>query len=203
MSLINDVLQFWFETLDLKLDMEKKTIWFRSTPEFDTAIEENFLAAYEQAAAGELDDLKATAEGCLALIILLDQFPRNLFRGTAKSFATDPKARQFARHMVDNELDEGLADWPKVFAYLPFEHSEELADQDRSVELFSRLSAESSLESAIAHRDTIARFGRFPHRNEMMGRANTAEEEEYLKDPPTWGKSAAEAEAIEKQKTGG
>ena len=202
MNTADDILQFWFGTLDLKSEMEKKDIWFRSTPEFDAAIEDKFLATYEKAAAGELDDLKTTAAGCLALIITLDQFPRNLFRGTAKSFAADPRARDYARHFIDNEFDNGLDDWPRVFAYLPFEHSEDLADQDKSVELFSLLSAESSVESAVAHRDTVVRFGRFPHRNVIVGRDNTPEEEDYLKDPPTWGKSAAEVEEAEKQKAG-
>jgi uncharacterized protein (DUF924 family) len=195
-----DILTFWFDSVDMSTDFEKRAVWFRSTPDFDAALIDRYTDVHEQAAAGALDRLMGSAEECLALIISLDQFPRNMFRGTARSFATDSKARDIACHAIDQGYDKAFARWPKTFCYLPFEHSEELADQERALELYKSLDSEESLKSAIGHHDAIKRFGRFPHRNAVMGRQNTPEEEEYLKDPPMWGKTAAEAEALEKQK---
>jgi len=200
MSLTTDVLNFWFGDADLSRNMEQREIWFRSTPEFDAAIKEKFLTAYEQAARNELDQLMETAEGSLALIILMDQFPRNLFRGSAQSFATDGKARGVSDHMLDRGFDQKFGDWPRIFVYLPFEHSEILADQEKSVPLTLAVGLESPAQAAADHRGVIARFGRFPHRNQIMGRANTPEEDEYMKNPPEWGKSAAEREKMENDK---
>ena len=197
MSLTTDVLNFWFGDADLSQNMEQREIWFRSTPEFDAAIKENFLDAYEQAAKNELDQLMETAEGSLALIILMDQFPRNLFRGSAQSFATDMKARSVSDHMLDRGFDQQFGDWPRIFVYLPFEHSEILADQEKGVPLTQAVGLESPAQAAADHRDVIARFGRFPHRNQIMGRDNTPEEDEYMKNPPGWGKTAAEREEME------
>jgi len=199
MNLVDDVLTFWFETTDLAQEMEKRDLWFKSEPEFDQAIHDQFMEAYEQAARGELDDLKETANGCVALIIILDQFPRNLFRGSAKSFAADPKAREIARYALEKDYQSGLALWPRIFTYLPFEHSEELADQDLSLSLFEGTGVESALQAAVGHRNAILKFGRFPHRNEVLGRENTPEEDEYLKTPPSWGKTKAEMEELERQ----
>ncbi len=199
MSLTTEVLTFWFGDADLSRNFKKREIWFRSTPEFDAAIEDNFLAAYEQAAAGGLDHLMETAEGSLALIILMDQFPRNLFRGSAKSFATDERARDIADHMVDRGFDQRFADWPRVFIYLPFQHSENLADQEKGVPLTLATGLERPAEAAAEHRDVIARFSRFPHRNAVMGRENTPEEDDYMKNPPTWGKTARERETMAKE----
>jgi|TARA_B100000315_G_scaffold211376_2_gene208121 uncharacterized protein (DUF924 family) len=196
-SLTNDVLSFWFEGIDLTREIEKREVWFKSTPEFDQAIRDNFLAAYEDAAAGNLDEIKDSREGCLALILILDQFSRNLFRHDPKAFAADPKAREFARHAMDKGFDEGLSDYVRVFFYLPFEHSEIFEDQELALQLFLPMDNEKTTEAAIGHHDAIARFGRFPHRNAVLGRENTPEEEEYLKDPPMWGKTAAETEAAE------
>lgn len=195
-----DILTFWFETTDLSADHEKRQVWFRSTPEFDGHLIENYTAIHERAAAGDLDHLMENAEDCLTLIIALDQFPRNIFRGTARAFASDPKARDVARHALERGYDQIFSRWPKTFAYLPFEHSEELADQERALELYLSLDNEESVKSAIAHHGAIKRFGRFPHRNAVVGRQNTPEEEEYLKDPPLWGKTAAEVEEAEKKK---
>ena len=200
MSLTEDILTFWFEDLDLTREREKRDIWFKSTPEFDQAIADKFRAAYEDAAAGRLDELKESREGCLALILILDQFSRNLFRNNPQAFAADPKAREFARHAMDQGYDQDVDDFVKGFFYLPFEHSEDLADQELSVKLFSPMGNENTTEAAIGHHDAIAQFGRFPHRNAVLGRENTPEEEEYLKDPPMWGKTAAEAEAAKKAK---
>ncbi len=200
MSLTEDILNFWFEGTDLTRKMEKRKIWFKSTPEFDQAIHDNFTEAYEDAAAGRLDDMKESREGCLALIILLDQFSRNLFRDNPKAFAADAKAREFARYALDQGYDQDIDDFAKAFFYLPFEHSEELADQELSVKLFAPANNEETNKAAIGHHDVIAQFGRFPHRNKVMGRKNTSEEEKYLKNPPTWGQTAAEAAAAEKNK---
>ena len=197
--LAKDILTFWFETTDLNIDFEKRQVWFRSTPAFDEQLISEFSSVHEQAASGALDHLKDSAEECLALIISLDQFPRNIFRGTARAFETDAKARDLARHALKQGYDKGFSRWPKTFCYIPFEHSEYLADQELGLELYKGLS-EESLKSAIGHHDAIQRFGRFPHRNAVLGRENTREEEEYLKDPPMWGKTAAEIEALEKQK---
>jgi len=199
-SLTEDILEFWFEDMDLTREREKRDVWFKSTPEFDQAIHDNFLSAYEDAAAGRLDEMKVSREGCLALILILDQFSRNLFRNNPQAFAADAKAREFARYALDNGFDRGLSDFVRVFFYLPFEHSEDLADQELSVKLFSPMNNENTTNAAIGHHDAIARFGRFPHRNAVLGRENTPEEEEYLKDPPMWGKTAAEAEEAEKAK---
>ncbi len=199
MSLVDDVLTFWFETTDLSQEMDKRDLWFKSEPEFDQEIHDRFLNAYEQAARGELDYLKESANGCVALIIMLDQFPRNLFRGSAKSFAADPKAREIARYALEKDYQAELALWPRIFTYLPFEHSEEMADQDLSLSLYEKTGIETAIQAAVSHRDAIVKFGRFPHRNEVLGRQNTPEEEEYLKNPPTWGKTKAELEEMERQ----
>jgi uncharacterized protein (DUF924 family) len=198
--LAKDILNFWFETTDLSADLDKRALWFRATPEFDEQLIRRYTGIHEQAAAGALDHFRDGAEECLALIVSLDQFPRNIFRDTARAYATDAKAREVARHAIDQGYDKNYSRWPKLFCYLPFEHSEALADQERALVLYKDLDSESSMKSAIGHHDVIKRYGRFPHRNKMMRRQNTPEEEEYMKDPPLWGKTAAEIEALEKQK---
>jgi uncharacterized protein (DUF924 family) len=202
MEIASEILDFWFGTAELDGGIEMREIWFRSTAEFDAEIESRFLSVHEAAARGEHDALMATPKGALALIIVLDQFPRNLFRGSARSFATDSKAREIAHSAVDNGFDKGFDAWAKVFMYLPFEHSEDLADQDRGVALMSGMPEERTVKAAREHRDVIARFGRFPHRNAVLGRINTPEEEEYLKNPPIWGKTAAEVAEMEETEAG-
>ena len=123
------------------------------------------------------------AEGALALAILLDQFPRNIYRGTPRAFAADAKARDAARNALAAGHDQAVAPFMRAFLYLPFEHSEDMADQDRSVALFRALGDEKYLGFAIGHRDVIARFGRFPHRNEILGRRSTPDELAYLRQP--------------------
>jgi uncharacterized protein (DUF924 family) len=201
--LAKEILTFWFTTTDLSTDFEKRAVWFRSTPEFDAQLIAQFTNVHEQAASGALDHFKDSAEECLALIVSLDQFPRNIFRGTARAFATDPQARDLARHAIDQGYDKHLSRWPKTFCYLPFEHSEELADQERGLVLYKSLDSEESVKSAIGHHEAIKRFGLFPHRNDVVGRQNTPEEIEYLKNPPLWGKTAAEIAALEKRKAAG
>ncbi len=195
-----DILKFWFETTDLSASFERRQVWFRSTPEFDAEIARRYTAIHERAASGAFDVFVESQAECLALVISLDQFPRNIFRGTPRAFGSDAKAREIARAAVDRGYDEGLCAAFRVFFYLPFEHSETLADQERSVPLYRRLDEERALQAAIGHRDAIRRFGRFPHRNAVLGRENTKEEAEYLKAPPSWGLTAAEFAEWEREK---
>lgn len=188
-----DILTFWFGTTDLSAEIERREVWFKSTPEFDEHLINNFTGLHEQAAVGEFDHFVEGPENCLSLILMLDQFPRNIYRGTPKSFHTDPKAREITKLAVDRGYHLTFSNRPKNFTFLPLEHSEVLADQKLSVELYATLNDERSMSAAQGHHDAIVRFGRFPHRNKVLGRENTPEEEEYLKIPPTWGMTAAQA----------
>jgi len=167
-----DVLDFWFA---------RPADWFRKSDAFDIEIRNRFFQLHEQMAAGMKDWLQ-TADRCLARIIVLDQFPRNMFRGTPRAFATDHLALEAARHALAKKFDSGYSREERIFAYLPFEHSESLADQERACELMQPLGDEQ-YRYAIAHRDIIARFGRFPHRNAILGRASTPEEVAFLATP--------------------
>ena len=153
--------------------------WFRKDDAFDARFRERFMDLHLRAAARELDHWADSAEGALALMILLDQLPRNCFRGTAHMFATDPLARALAKRCIDAGLDQQIEPALRGFLYLPLMHSEELADQTRSVELYEAMGG-PSLPHAIEHRDIIARFGRFPHRNPLLGRDTTADEWAFL-----------------------
>ena len=154
--------------------------WFARDDAFDAEFRSRFLDQHMAAAARHCEDWLATAEGVLGLMILLDQFPRNAFRGTAHSYATDPLARHYAMRAIEEGQDLRIAAAMRMFVYLPFEHSENLIDQERSVAMFQALGDEQTLEYAIIHRDVIRRFGRFPHRNASLGRIPTVEELEYL-----------------------
>ena len=180
-----EVLLFWFGPASERGKAHKH--WFVKSEAFDLEVRQRFLAVYEEAAAGKLTHLKESAADCLALIVLLDQFPRNMFRGTPRAFATDPLALETARHAVDRGFDRSLLPVERLFVYLPFEHSEALADQDRSCDLTRALDAYPETNDvyryALAHRDIIRRFGRFPHRNAILGRASTPQELEFLKGP--------------------
>jgi uncharacterized protein (DUF924 family) len=153
--------------------------WFAKDPDFDRAFRERFIAEHEAAARGELMGWTDRPNGTLALLILLDQFPRNAFRGTPRMYATDDIALGVARAAIDARHD--LQAWPELqlFFYLPFGHSEQLQDQELSVALARRLGLDA-LSHAEGHRDIIRRFGRFPHRNPILGRAMTAEEQRFL-----------------------
>ncbi|HEV8110785.1 MAG TPA: DUF924 family protein [Burkholderiales bacterium] len=180
-----DVLLFWFGGPSERGKAHKR--WFVKDEAFDREVRERFLALYEEAAAGKLADLKENAADCLALIVVLDQFPRNMFRGTRRAFATDALALEAARHAVAHGFDRDLFPVERLFVYLPFEHSEVLADQDRSCELTRALDTYPETNDvyryALLHRDIIVRFGRFPHRNAILGRASTPEELEFLRGP--------------------
>ena len=155
--------------------------WFRKDAAFDDEFRAHFLRAYEAAFRGELDDWAQDAKGALALLILLDQFPRNAFRGTPRMFESDAKARDVARQALRRGFDVRADEQLRNFFYLPFMHSEQLADQDLAVELVRKLGGEA-LRYATIHRDVIERFGRFPHRNALLGRATTPEEQRFLDD---------------------
>lgn len=154
--------------------------WFKRDDAFDAAFSARFMDMHHAAARRELEDWMASAEGALALLILLDQFPRNAFRGSAHAYATDALARHYAARMVEAGLDAQVEPMLRLFCYLPFEHSEAMADQQRAVALIRALGDADLLRYAEAHRDAIARFGRFPHRNRALGRATTPEEQAWL-----------------------
>lgn len=153
--------------------------WFAKNDAFDTDFRTRFLDLHYAAARRECDSWSDHAEGSLALMVLLDQFPRNCFRGTGHMFATDPLARHFAAKAVAAGHDLALDAEIRVFIYLPFEHSEAMVDQEKSVALH-KVNAESYLSYAIDHRDIIERFGRFPHRNRALGRETTPQEQAFL-----------------------
>jgi uncharacterized protein (DUF924 family) len=171
------VLDFWFAGDPATHRKE----WFEKSAEFDASCG-RFADALRQAKSGALDHWAATPRGALALIVLLDQFPRNLHRNSPEAFAADAKAREIARGAIARKFDLALEPIERMFVYLPFEHSEELADQDLSVRLFTSLGEEMA-QYAEDHREVIRRFGRFPHRNATLGRISTPEELDYLAQP--------------------
>ena len=187
MARVEEILDFWFGSPKSVDYGKERSFWFTKNPEFDRELSDRFLLDYEQAARGELDYLQDSPLGCLTLVLLLDQFGRNMFRGTPKSFATDAKALSVAKSAVDQGCDRALLPVQRWFIYLPFEHSENLADQERCVELFATLSnhpeSANTIEYALRHKAVIERFGRFPHRNKILGRVNTTAETEFLKQP--------------------
>lgn len=181
MTTPRDVLDFWFKETPARAR-------FRVDPALDEAIRARFGDAIVAAREGKLDDWMATGQGALALLILLDQFPRNVYRGHADAFASGAKAREVANAAITKGFDVEMPKEPRVFFYLPFEHSENLDDQERSVVLMrERIADDPSPESnytyATMHRDVIRRFGRFPGRNEALRRESTPEEREFLTSP--------------------
>lgn len=167
----DEIVSFWFEE-------NNKKMWFNSTPQFDQLLTDKFQPLFESAAAGELDHWKDSSEGALALCIILDQFPLNMYRGQAKSFSTEAAARAVSAHALDSGFDKALNSEQRLFLFLPFMHSENLEDQDRSVSLFTKAGMDTRYPEH--HRGIIKRFGRFPHRNQALGRESTREEEDYL-----------------------
>lgn len=168
-----DVLAFWRAAGPRK--------WFAKDDGFDADIRARFLPTYE-AAAGRLADWETTSEGALALTIVLDQFPRNMFRDSARAFATDAIARTIADRAIAQGFDQSVPVAERIFFYLPFEHSEDLADQERCVALVRAIGNADLLRWAELHADIIRRFGRFPHRNAVLGRKTTPAERAYLDD---------------------
>ena len=175
----SDVLDFWF-TQDRKA-------WFEKNPAFDGRIRARFLPLFESALKGELAIWHQNPANCLALVVLLDQFPRNMFRASPKAFAGDPLAREAAGAILDKGWDKAMTPDERLFAYLPFEHSESLVDQERCLALMKEIAVFPAMADlpkwAEAHLVIIRRFGRFPHRNAALGRASTPEETAFLSQP--------------------
>lgn len=184
---VDEILDFWFGAPQSADYGKERSFWFTKKSEFDKELSDRFLSTYEQAAAGELDSWEDSPCSCLALLLLLDQFSRNMFRGTPKSFATDAKALAVANNAVAKGFDQYLLPVQHWFIYLPFEHSENIADQQRCVDLFATLKDDpdsaATIDYALRHKSVIERFGRFPHRNEILGRETTPQEAEFLKQP--------------------
>jgi uncharacterized protein (DUF924 family) len=187
MSRVNQILEFWFGQPDDADYGKQRKVWFTKNLDFDQEVRSRFLSDYQKAAAGELDDWKNSPLSCLALIILLDQFPRNIFRGQPQAFATDSQALAVAKYAIEQGWDQELLPIQRLFIYIPFEHSENLSDQHQCVELFSTLKdypeCASGVDYAYRHLHVIEKFGRFPHRNQILGRETTPAEAEFLKQP--------------------
>ncbi|MCK9538985.1 DUF924 family protein [Dokdonella sp.] len=189
------VLEFWFGDArdDAAVIADKGAQWFRGGAQVDAAIRDRFADTHAAAVAGKLDDWLPAPRGRLALVLLIDQFSRNLFRDDPRAFEHDALALAWCRQALASGADRALRPIERVFLYLPLEHSEELADQERAVALFTALRDavdagvrerfEGFLDYAVRHRDIVARFGRFPHRNAILGRPSTAAELEFLKQP--------------------
>ncbi|APA70718.1 DUF924 family protein [Janthinobacterium sp. 1_2014MBL_MicDiv] len=182
------VLDFWFLPPDEPGYGQARAAWFRKDDGFDAQIRDRFGALIDAAIDGGLRDWEATPHGALARLIVLDQLTRNVYRGTPRAFAGDPQALALAVSMTEQGLDRQLAPMLRAFVYLPFEHAEDLAMQARAVELFQLLSQaqpgfDGMLDYAARHQEVIARFGRFPHRNAILGRASTPPEVTFLRQP--------------------
>jgi uncharacterized protein (DUF924 family) len=183
-----EILHFWFGDLQTASYQQQRKLWFRKKHAVDQEIRDRFQTLYQQAATAKLDSWQQTPVGCLALILLLDQFSRHMFRNTPQAFAMDAKALSLAKWAIAQGFDRQLHPLQRIFIYLPLEHSENLEDQRQSVKHFQQLSDSHSdlqdvLDSALRHQIVIERFGRFPHRNPILGRVSTPEEAEFLKQP--------------------
>ncbi len=185
MQRFEEILCFWFGGLEEKDFAEPRKSWFAAEPDFDAEIRRLFLDDYNRAARGEFHSWRDTAQSCLALTIVLDQFPRNIFRNDPRAYASDDTALATAEYAVRTGFDREFPPVARAFFYLPFEHSENLEHQQRSVESTSALPydshTEAFIEHAKEHKETIERFGRFPHRNAILGRESTPEELEFLR----------------------
>ncbi|MEE9351601.1 MAG: DUF924 family protein [Thiotrichaceae bacterium] len=167
------IIEFWFSK-------ESRSKWFASTPEYDQMLLDHFENIWKDAESGKLDDWLNTPEGCLALAIILDQLPLNMFRGTAKSFQTEAKAIKTSKVAIANSFQDKIPIEQRAFLYMPLMHSENIDDQDDVVNLFEKDGLDSNLRFAKHHRELIRKFGRFPHRNAILGRENTDSELIYL-----------------------
>jgi len=179
-----EIYDYWFGAPGADGHGDVREFWFGGGPSVDSEIQERFSGHYERAIAGEFEDWKSGAQSAVSLIILLDQFPRNMFRGDPRSFAADSMALSCARQLVDSPLHGELITVEKVFAYLPFEHSENMEDQNKCVSLYEAMEPHDSkaewIDFAVLHLEIIEQFGRFPHRNDILGRKNTPAEEAWL-----------------------
>lgn len=187
---IQAVLTFWFgdPAQDETGYAARRGIWFGKDPAFDQQVRDRFLGLHQDAATGQLDHWQSSAHGSLALVILLDQCPRNMFRDSPQAFATDSQALSVAQNAIAQGFDHTLLPEERLFLYLPFEHSEQLGIQQRSLQLFQRLSADApelqdTYDYALRHHRVIEQFGRFPHRNAILGRETTPTEADFLRQP--------------------
>lgn len=172
-----EIIDFWFAP-------GREKAWFVKDPDFDAEVRQRLQPHYERALAGDYDVWRGSPRGCLALSIMLDQVPRNLFRGDTRAFASDAEAREVTRHAIEQGFDRQLSQVERLFLYLPLEHSESLEDQVLCVTLVKSLDDDPTwYDYAEKHRVIIARFGRFPHRNEALGRRSTEEEQAFLEEP--------------------
>lgn len=174
-----ELLNFWFGD-------DVRPLWFASTPEFDAALRARYEPLWRAAAQGGCAGWENTPEGALALVIVLDQFPLNMFRGTSAAYGTEAAARDVAAGAIERGHDGRLPAERRAFLYLPFMHSERMADQERSVALYAAAGLDAGLRYTLHHLDIIRRFGRFPHRNAVLGRESTAEEIEWLASPESF-----------------
>ena len=181
-NVIDAIVSFWFGASDSPDFGKDRAAWFTKDAKFDADIRNRFGRVIDAAGAGQLDMMAESAEGAVALVVVLDQFPRNVFRDDARSFENDPHALKIAKAALDQGFDQQVIPVMRKFLYLPFEHSENLDDQERALELFAVL-GEQDLEWAQKHHQIIVRFGRFPHRNAVLGRISTPEEKAFLMEP--------------------
>lgn len=168
-----NIIDFWFNE-------QTKALWFKSTSDFDASLKEKYLAVYTDAKSLKLKDWQTAPLGALALVIILDQFPLNMFRGQPQSFETETLSREIAEQAVKQGFDAELATEQKAFLYMPYMHSENLADQEQSLILFNQEGLENNYRFAQHHYEIVKQFGRFPHRNKILGRENTEAEIEYF-----------------------
>jgi len=187
MASITEILDFWFGAPGSETAGKSRKEWFQKDSAFDQEIRCRFRSVYEQAAAGQLDAWQETPRGALALVLLFDQFPRNMFRGTPAAFATDSKALAVAQNALAQGFDQQLPPVQRQFFYFPLEHSENLEHQRQAVERFAAIKdnpeTADSYPYAVRHWEIIERFGRFPHRNSILDRETTPEEAEFLRQP--------------------
>ncbi|MDB4994346.1 MAG: hypothetical protein JWM74_1778 [Myxococcaceae bacterium] len=180
-----EILEHWFGTAELKSKVSPRKEWFGKDAAFDDELRAKFGADVEKAAAGELVTWREEAPSSVALVLLLDQFPRNLYRGTAQAFATDSKGLEVALYALDRQFDQAISPVARWFLYMPLVHSETLTQQEDGLRRFQALAgspaSSQAIEAAQKHLTIIQKFGRFPSRNEILGRESTAEELEFLK----------------------
>jgi len=177
------LLDFWFGAPDTTEHGTFREIWFQKDDTFDAEVRARFAADHGRAARGELDSWAATPRGALALVMLLDQVPRNVFRNSPDAFATDAQALEIAKQAIRDGHDTALSPMERLFLYLPFQHAEDLVEQERSLALYDRLGLDGPQTYAQRHHEIIARFGRFPHRNAALGRETTEAERLFLLEP--------------------
>jgi len=171
-----DIIEFWFSE-------RVQPYWFQSTPELDQEIKQRFENTWLQASGNALDCWSHTAKGALALAILLDQFPLNMYRGLAKCFQSEAKAIEITKHAIQQGFDKEIANDKLMFLYMPLMHSESIDDQNLSVTLFTQAGLSNNIRFAKHHQALIEKYGRFPHRNKILGRSSTADELRYLASP--------------------